>query len=233
MDDRRRLYNLQSSRGDGNLVQSVSDDYDDEDLLLSGTRRQAPSVNYIKITVIVFSLIAVFFSGFFSHILMVSFGRPSSEHKIDNIASVIDPSKIREYHIELTKSTHLAGTPRNHELAQYIAKKFQEFAFDTVEMKNYSIRLPYPDKNNPNAVKLLDSSGTVQHECRNIDLPVNDFEKKNPTTPLFNAHSKPGSVKGPYVYVNYASLEDFKLLQDHNITVKDKVCSVAALDYIH
>ena len=223
MGDRRRLYNLQSSRGDGHLVQSVSDDYDDEDLLLSGSRRQSPSFNYIKLCVIVFSIVAVFSSGFFSHILIVSFGKPASEHKIDNIASVIDPAKIREYHIELTKNTHLAGTPRNYELAQYIANKFHDFAFDSVELKNYSIRLPYPDKNKPNVVKLFDSSGVVRHTCRKIEKPLNDFEKNNPTTPLFNAHSKPGTVKGPVVYANYAFKSDFKLLQDQNITVEGKV----------
>ena len=223
MGDRRRLYNLQSSRGDGHLVQSVSDDYDDEDLLLSGARRQPPSFNYIKVCVVAFSVVVVFFSGFFSHSLLISFGKPSSEHKIDNIGSVIDPSKIKEYHIELTKSTHLAGSQRNYELAQYIANQFHDFAFDNVELKNYSIRLPFPDEKKPNAVKLFDSSGEVQHTCRNIEVPLNEFEKNNPTTPLFNAHSKPGSVRAPYLYVNFAEIEDFKLLKENNITVKDKV----------
>ena len=223
MGDRRRLYNLQSSRGDGHLVQSVSDDYDDEDLLLSGARRQPPSFNYIKVCVVAFSVVVVFFSGFFSHSLLISFGKPSSEHKIDNIGSVIDPSRIKEYHIELTKSTHLAGSQRNYELAQYIANQFHDFAFDNVELKNYSIRLPFPDEKKPNAVKLFDSLGEVQHTCRNIEVPLNEFEKNNPTTPLFNAHSKPGSVRAPYLYVNFAEIEDFKLLKENNITVKDKV----------
>ena len=225
MTDRRRLYNLRSSPGDGKLVRSVSDEFDDDEFLIGSGRLDKPTrFNYLKIGAITVTLIAVFLSGYFCHVLVSGFFR-SSVYKdvIARVDSVINADKIREYHIELTKQSHMAGTKENYQLSSYIADKFRQFSFDAVEIRNYSVRLPYPDVNKPNSVKLLNSAGNVVHLCKNTEIPLTNFEKNSPTSPLFNAHSKPGSVKGPYIYANRARKKDFELLNKYNISVSGKV----------
>ena len=224
MTDRRRLYNLRSSPGDGKLVRSVSDEYDDDEFLIGAGRLKKPSpINYLRICVFCVVFISVFVSGYFCHVLVAGFSRSSESQIAGKIGDVINPEQIKEYHIELTKQSHMAGTAQNYELAEYIAQKFLEFSFDDVKVTNYSVRLPYPDQNKPNSVKLLDSTGGVKHICKTTETPLTEFEKTHPTSPLFNAHSKPGTVKRPYVYVNTAMKQDFELLEKYNVSVKDKV----------
>ena len=226
MVEGRRMYNLKASDNNGRLVRSMtSEDFEDDDYLLPNGQHTSSSAgcNYLRAAVVALSVAAIFTSGYFFHVLISGFGTPVAEHKIENIAHVIESDKIRDVHIELSKQTHLAGSQRNYELAQLIAKKFHEYAFDSVEMKNYSIRLPYPDPNKPSSVTLLDSSGTEIHSCLTKEPPLTDFEIKNPTTPIFNSHSKAGTVKAPYVYVNKADKGDFEFLRMNNITVEGKV----------
>ena len=71
-------------------------------------------------------------SGALFHLLVVSLGTPVSPHKIDNVASVIKASKVKEFHTALTENSHIAGSEENYKLAEYIRDRLQEFAFDTV-----------------------------------------------------------------------------------------------------
>ena len=43
---------------------------------------------------------------------------------------------------------------------------------------------------------------------------------------VFHGHSKSGKVKGPLVYANYGSREDFKRLEDHGIDMKGSIALV-------
>lgn len=53
----------------------------------------------------------------------------------------------------MSSEPHLAGTPRNNELADYIAEKWTEYEFDSVKKIHYKVSLSYPDLDHPNKVR--------------------------------------------------------------------------------
>ena len=179
--------------------------------------------NKLRFFGIIFSIVIVFISGYVARVLVENFLFPTASHKIENIAEIIDPSYIKDYHVALTRETHLAGTHANYKLAEFIRDKFTEFNFDKVEVKNYSIRLPYPYFTEPNSVQVMSSDGNVLHICKNTEEALTEFERLHPSTPLFNGWSKAGTVKRPYIYANYGTKEDFTLLSANGVAVKDKV----------
>ena len=218
MTEKKQFYNLQPSRS--GIVHSYSEE--DTELLLDSQSDPKRETNYLKIFIVLSAIVGIFLSGFVSHKLLLSFTMPEVSHKIANIREVISAKNIKTRLQDLSSETHIAGSGRNYKIAQALQLDFIKYKFDNVEMKNYSIKLPYPDPENPNSVNLLDDSGNIIHKCAPNETPLTKFEKSHPTTVLFNAWSKTGTVKAPYVYVNFATDEDFKMLKSKNISVTGK-----------
>ena len=63
-----------------------------------------------------------------------------------------------------SKRPHVPGTPRSKELADEIAKIWQEYNFDKVEMPKYNVLLPYVDPKISNKVQILDTGNNTVFE---------------------------------------------------------------------
>lgn len=76
-----------------------------------------------------------------------------------------------------------------------IYKEWSDYGFDSVEVINYTVLLSYPDKDNPNSLKLKDSSGAVLYDSKIAEEPpLTDDEKKPNVAAPFNAYSGSGTV---------------------------------------
>lgn len=56
----------------------------------------------------------------------------------------------------------MAGSARQLELAEYLAKKWREYEFDEVEMPEYNVLLSVPQEDKPNRVTVVNNGSIVQ-----------------------------------------------------------------------
>jgi len=146
-----------------------------------------------------------------------------------NIISDIDPDitsrmraeisadEIRENLRSYTRIPHVGGQAGSHLLADEIEKKWKDFGLDLVEQTKYDVLLSYPDKNNPNLIKLY--NGTTEQY---VTAPNEEIPGENNTGVIqpFNAYAPNGMFQGNMIYVNYCTREDFKkLVGDMKINV--------------
>ena len=54
--------------------------------------------------------------------------------------------RIRDAHQLLTDRPHMAGTPRDRELAEWTRDQFREYGLDDVEITTHEVLLPYPEE---------------------------------------------------------------------------------------
>ncbi len=76
-----------------------------------------------------------------------------------------------------------------------IFNEWKGYKFDSVEVINYTVLLSYPNKDDPNSLRLKDSGGTVLYESHiKEEPPLTDDEKKPGVAAPFNAYSGNGTV---------------------------------------
>ena len=100
---------------------------------------------------------------------------------------------------------------------------WREVGLDEVRVEGYSVLLDYPDKANPNLLRIY-SSG--DQEVWRSHYKEEGVEAEN-FIDAFNAYSKAGKVSGDPVYVNYGTIEDFEWLQENYPDIMvGKICLV-------
>ncbi|SCV04554.1 LAMI_0H17062g1_1 [Lachancea mirantina] len=121
-----------------------------------------------------------------------------------------------------TAVPHLAG--QGQELVNWTAQKFEEYGLKT-EIEAFDIYLNYPLDN---SLKLL----SKQKNGTKLEFQASlkeDVLAEDPTTdgddlvPAFHGYSASGNVTGEYVYVNYGTKDDFKLLSEVGVSVEGKI----------
>lgn len=131
------------------------------------------------------------------------------------------PDRARQWLAALTEDPHVAGTPAEKKVADYVLARFKEFGLDT-EMVRYDVFL-----NHPRMVKLsLDAPVVEQLKLRE---EAYDIDKDSSTTgmfPAFHGYGASGKAGGEVVYVNYGSPADFERLRGMGISVEGKVVLV-------
>ena len=83
---------------------------------------------------------------------------------------------IRFFPRYFSKRPHVGGTKRSKELADEIARRWNEYKFDNVEQPEYDILLPYVDPDVSNSVQILNSTRNVAFEFsgrEEVDAVVN------------------------------------------------------------
>jgi N-acetylated-alpha-linked acidic dipeptidase len=124
----------------------------------------------------------------------------------DLIKSVPSSDHIKSYLEIYASESHLAGSERDHALANYTRDQFEMFGLET-EMETYYPLLSYPITRQLTLVNVTD-------EIYQASLS----EDNRHALPTFHAYSANGNVTGTMVYVNYARVEDFMELSTRNIS---------------
>jgi N-acetylated-alpha-linked acidic dipeptidase len=120
---------------------------------------------------------------------------------------------------ELTREPHLAGTPANRRVADYIQKAMERAGLQ-VERPPYDVYMPTaPGKI---ALEIVTPLRMPLNIKENI-LESDPFSGQSGTYPGWNSYSGSGDVTAQVVYANYGTREDFAQLAKMGISVKGKI----------
>ncbi len=130
-----------------------------------------------------------------------------------------ESATFKEHLRQLTKEPHLAGSPANKRVADYMEQAMQKAGF-TVERPPYDIYMPT-------------SAGQVELEIvMPTRMPLNTKENILEEEPFsadpnakhgWNSYSGNGDQTAEVVYANYGTKEDFEQLAKLGISVKGKI----------
>jgi N-acetylated-alpha-linked acidic dipeptidase len=125
--------------------------------------------------------------------------------------------RARDYHRYLTDEPHVAGSDRNKHLAEWMRDRWKEYGFDTVEILEHEVLLPFP----------IEMSLTMSTwAARFTENPVpGDPDTQKPLL-HYNAYSKSGEIEAPVVYAASGNPDNYDWLESQGIDVRGKIVLV-------
>ncbi|MFZ1006751.1 MAG: M28 family metallopeptidase [Candidatus Sulfotelmatobacter sp.] len=145
------------------------------------------------------------------------------ETKIEEqFKAIPSPDEERRQHHIFTAEPHVAGSPRNNELARYIADQWRNEGLEDVVIRRYDVY-----GTNPKST-FLEMVAPTHYRAILRELPVpGDPDLKNKSiSSAWSGMSASGEVTAPLVYAHSGNPEDYELLRRQAIDVKGKVVLV-------
>lgn len=137
------------------------------------------------------------------------------------VLDTVTPASARKWLAALTEEPHVAGTPAEKKVADYVLARFKEFGL-SAELVRYDVFL-----NHPRQVSLkLVSPVTEELKLREDPYDVDKDSSADGMFPAFHGYGASGSAEGQVVYVNYGSPGDFAALEEMGISVDGKIALV-------
>ncbi len=170
---------------------------------------------------VVLSLFAVFTAGDLLAQEMMGFTKDNAERERADervMAASPDAELMQQYHYVLTRKPHHAGSEANYEYALYIRDQLKEFGYET-EMFKYDILVPWAGENR---ITLTDPE-TAEIAVTEPPIPEDPDTYIEGGLPPMAAYITPGDVAGELVYVNYARIGDYRLLEKMGISLEGKI----------
>ena len=85
-----------------------------------------------------------------------------------------------------SKKPHVAGSPRQKELADELEKRWKDYGFDKVEKPEYKALLSFPDTENPTRITIKYKNGSIIHQIKGEEQVIN--MAVNPLSPNSDQH---------------------------------------------
>ena len=134
------------------------------------------------------------------------------------LVQTIRPENCRIQHRVFTKEPHMAGSVRNYELAQYVAKQWKEYGLEEVQLIEHPVYLPWPIRYEATLV------GSNEKLSLKEDPIPQDKDSYNKDVGIpYCAYSADIDVTAPVVYVNSGNPEDYDLLAQRGVDVRGKI----------
>lgn len=202
---------------------------------LSGWKFKLPSMPTIDVSVwlLMARVVAVGIVVGMAYLLFVSDIFSNAATRMQ--ATMYDPERVRawfqeqvnrewieDYIAHITGFDHMAGTEGDFVMSSWVQQKFVDAGLEDITREQYDVYLNFP-KSDGRAVEILNADGSVKWTAK-LDEDQIDPQKKQ--AKAFHGHSKSGDVKGPLIYANYGSREDFQRLKDMNIDTKGAIALV-------
>jgi N-acetylated-alpha-linked acidic dipeptidase len=127
------------------------------------------------------------------------------------------PASASAHSRELSRETHVAGTPAQARTRDYVIDQMKKWGLET-ESRTYDIWMPHPTSVQVSRVS------PQPKELSLAEPPVaGDPTSKLWQYPTVNGYSGQGDVTADVVYVNYGLIEDYAQLDSMGISVKGKI----------
>ncbi len=169
--------------------------------------------------------IALFHTGPLSHAQILGFTPTSSTRETateSKFKSIPTPDEERRQHRIFTSEPHLAGSKRNNELADYIAKEWREQGLEDVVIRRYDVYGTNPKSASLEMIAPVHYQATLREAALDPDP-----DSKNPAiSGAWLGMSISGEVTAPVVYAHSGNPEDYDLLRKNGISVKGKIVLV-------
>ncbi|KAA8901307.1 hypothetical protein FN846DRAFT_122994 [Sphaerosporella brunnea] len=135
----------------------------------------------------------------------------------------IDKDRIKHWLEYISSFDHMAGTEGDFVLAKYIQGQLSSFGQKTERMQ-YDVYLNYPT---PGGRRVWMDEPKWEAQLEEPVLKESPHDKRpSENTLVFHGHSKKGNVKGPVIYANYGSREDFQKLKAQGIEVNGAIALI-------
>jgi N-acetylated-alpha-linked acidic dipeptidase len=156
-------------------------------------------------------------------ILGFSPAHAAAEHALEAEFQVIpSPDKAREWHRTFTAEPHPAASPRNNELADFIAGEWRKQGWEDVALRRYDVL-----HSRPRSVSLEMTAPVPFTASLREDAYDADPDTKNPAiSGSYFGYSASGDVTAEVVYAHSGNPEDYDLLRKNGISVKGKIVLV-------
>ncbi len=149
----------------------------------------------------------------------------SSKHQKEveqKFKAIPSPEEERRQHRIFTAEPHLAGSKRNNELADYIAKEWKKQGLEDVVIHRYDVYATAPKSSSLELVAPVHYKAGLREAAYDQDP-----DTKNPrVSSAWSGMSISGEVTAPVVYAHSGNPDDYKLLRERGIDVKGKIVLV-------
>ncbi|HEY4129628.1 MAG TPA: M20/M25/M40 family metallo-hydrolase [Gemmatimonadaceae bacterium] len=127
------------------------------------------------------------------------------------------PAEAATLSKDLSKETHVAGTPAQARTRDYVIAQMKKWGIET-EVRSYDVWMPHPTSV---------QAGRVSPQPKTFNL-AEPAVPGDPTSalaqyPTVNGYSGQGDVTADVVYVNYGLIEDYAQLDSMGVSVKGKI----------
>jgi len=133
------------------------------------------------------------------------------------------PAQCARYLRRLTSEPHVAGTPGDHRVSQFIAGEFRRDGLET-EIVEYKVLLSYPKKIG------VEVTAPARVTLANPEPPIRGDRASAVRDPLahvpWNGYSPSADLTGPVIYANYGTAEDYETLAGLGVSVRGRVVLV-------
>jgi len=130
-------------------------------------------------------------------------------------------AKAREAHALLTAEPHVAGSPRDRALAEWVRDRWREYGLEQVEIVEHEVLLPYPTEVQVEMISPSRWRATMKEDA----IEGDPFSARE-TGIAAHAYSASGDVTAPVVYAGSGNPADYDWLAQHGIDVKGKIVLV-------
>src|SRR4249919_1042101 len=132
--------------------------------------------------------------------------------------------RIRESNRFFSSAPHIAGSPRDRELADYIRDQFTAFGFETVTMSTYDVLLPWPIETSVEMVAPRAWRASMRETpiAGDVDTAPTDQPLRVP----YHAYSASGDVTARLVYAGMGAPEDYEHLAAMGVDVRGAIVLV-------
>jgi N-acetylated-alpha-linked acidic dipeptidase len=131
------------------------------------------------------------------------------------------PDRARRWLAQLTEEPHVAGTPQEKKVADYVLARFKEFGLEA-EMVRYDVFLNHPKSVSLKLTAPIETDLALREEPYDVDKDSSSVAM----FPAFHGYGASGRAEAQVVYVNYGSPADFERLRGMGISVDGKVALV-------
>ena len=142
--------------------------------------------------------------------------------------SLPSPARARETHQFLTAEPHVAGSPRDRALAEWVRDRWREYGLEQVEIVEHDVLLPYPAEVRVETIvpAAAGRGPSTWRATLKEDAIEGDAYSARDAGTTFHAYSASGDITAPVVYAGGGSPADFDWLEQHGIDVKGKIVLV-------
>jgi N-acetylated-alpha-linked acidic dipeptidase len=134
----------------------------------------------------------------------------------------VSADQISKFHRYLTAEPHPAGSPRNNELAQWVAAQWREQGLEDVTIHQYEVLNSSPRDISLEMIAPKKYRATLREAPYEVDP-----DTKNPNVSgAYLGYSASGDVTAPLIYAHSGNPEDYAYLHKHGIDVRGKIALV-------
>ena len=130
-------------------------------------------------------------------------------------------AKARDAHAFLTADPHVAGSPRDRVLAEWVRDRWREYGLEQVEIVEHEVLLPYATDAQVEMLAPSRWRATMREDAVDGD----PFSARD-TGIAYHAYSASGDITAPVVFAGSGNPSDYDQLAQRGVDVKGKIVLV-------